>query len=274
MFNWFKNKLNNLVPSDIGKGFMSSTFTKIKIGQALTIPENVCCYLSYHDKIYAELETGTYTLDKALLEKIYNRQQKNNRPLKKLDLDLFFVNLNSQDLKFCFPDKIPVKKKTKKFQVQVTITLKPKSPRVITDFLCAEFYSINAENSKECYMEYSQEFLKKQLLKVELNSSLLPAETKEDLRTKLKEYLKNLGMELLSFDLQLFVNDDEKGRLTQGFDFQFQNFESNTPSKTVDQTQKFDYNENNSTPSNLCPKCKSKIIKGAVFCHRCGNTLK
>ena len=92
MFNWFKNKLNSLIPSDFEKGFMSYNFCSVKINSNLTVPENSVCFVCYRNKIYLELTAGSYTLDENTLHSVYIKQSK-NKELKKIKLDLYFVNL-------------------------------------------------------------------------------------------------------------------------------------------------------------------------------------
>lgn len=41
MFNWLKNKLNNLIPSDLNKGFLTSNYVTVKVGDKITIPQNI-----------------------------------------------------------------------------------------------------------------------------------------------------------------------------------------------------------------------------------------
>lgn len=280
MFNWLKNKLNNLLPNDINKGFATSNFVTIKVGDKITIPENIVCFISFHDKIYAELKTGTYSLDENLLPNLYTKQKKKRKNLKKFNLDLFFVNLNSQNIKLSYVDKIPIKNKTTKLIFEMETTINVIEAKIFNKFICAEFYQPLALTANNFISDFIEEFTKKYFLKIKLEDNLISQNVIDDVNEKLKKSLTKIGLNLKYFKLSTsYKNEPNKKRVIYDTN-------STTPItieekqekslNLVDQTEKFNYNLNEPKPqnTNVCPVCGSKIIKGSIFCPRCGNLLR
>ena len=100
MFNFFKSK-THLIPADLSKGMMTSNFCTIKIDEKLTIPDYASCLICYKDKVYYELNAGTYTLSKEMLIDIYQKQSKHNRKIKNLKLDFYFATKTRLVARFC-----------------------------------------------------------------------------------------------------------------------------------------------------------------------------
>ena len=283
MFNWLKNKLNNLVPGDANKSFLTSNFTKVKVGDKITIPENFVCFVCYRDKTYAELKSGTYSLDESLLPNLYNKQKKKRKKIKKLDLDFFFVNLSEKTFNVSYVDKIPVKRKTTKLNFEIEATLNVCDAKGFNKYMCAEFYQPVALTTNNYVEDLLQELVKKYFLKVRLEDYCVPQNIIESTNETLKKSLAKIGLNLKQFKLS---TSNKKDANSKKFTFATKsNTEINNENlsnkqekllNNVDQTEKLNYNSNEPTQqnNNICSSCGAKIIKGSIFCPRCGNILR
>ena len=281
MFNWLKNKLNNLVPSDANKGFLTSNFTTIKVGDKVTIPENLVCLVCYRDKTYTELKSGTFSLDESLLKDLYNKQKKKRKKIKKLDLDLFFVNLNSQILNVSYIDKIPVKRKTTKLNFEIEATLNVCDAKVFNKFICAELYQPLAITTNNLVKDIIEELVKKYFLKICLEDHYVSQNIIDNLIETLKKSLTKIGLNLKQLKLSTFNKKESKTNQSTTINHPPINNENlgnsnEKSSNPVDQTKNINYNSSEPTQQHntTCTSCGAKIIKGSIFCHRCGNVLR
>lgn len=282
MFNIFKYK-THLIPTDLKKGLMSSTFCTIKLNEKLTIPENTVCLVCYKDKVYNELKSGTFTLSKELLLDIYEKQAKRNRKLKKLKLDLYFANTNTFEYKFNYVDKIPLNNKLTKLIFDISFSVKIENVKTFYKFVVSDWASADAFHTEESLFDYIEEYLRKLYLKQKLTSTHIENDKLENLKNKLTKHLEKIGLNLINFNLklspktQIMVESHEKSNFFDPIEQETLKKSNEITENSIDQTENLVYtnNEINNTKQNqlenICPNCKSKIIVGSIYCHRCGH---
>ena len=280
MFNWLKMKFRNLVPSDLSKGMMSSYFGTIKLGEKLTVPVDCVCFVSYKDKIYNTLTSGTHNLSKELLIDVYQKQLKNNKQLKQLKLDLFFVNKSEFTYTFDYIDKIPVNKKSTKVLFSICANINIDNPNLFCSNILAEHASINCATCERVVLTHIEYLLRHAFLHEELSCLEINNDLKEKITTKLTKQLKKVGICLNL--LKISVTSKNKTSTNSQF-FKENSFNNNNDIELkndhdiIDQTTKLLYNENTSKETaklTHCPNCNCKVIRGSLFCHRCGKTLR
>lgn len=269
MFNWLKNKQNLLLPNDASKGFMTSNFCTIKLGTKLTVPYNFVCFVSFHDKIYLELQEGTHVLDETNLSALYKKQA-GKLKIHKLKVDLFFVNLSAFNRTFKFSDKIPVNKENTKFNFNVSIQMKVENAKLFTDFILSELSFVNPAKADVVIEDYTIEFLQKFFLKISFEDLYIPTQVKTELFEKLKIFYAKLGIGLQTFSIEATANNAIIP-VRENF------FESSTKVKvensknSVDEVKEIKYTTSN---QEVCPNCCNKLIKNSLYCHRCGYKTK
>lgn len=300
MFSWFKNKHNNLIPDDAEKGLMTSNFCNIKIGTALSIPSNLTCFINYNDKNYASLEAGSYDLDKNILSSIYAKQSRGKKELKKIKIDLYFVNKNTFPVQFTYHDNIPVKKSMSKLKFDITLTVNVSDAKKFFKFILTYIPDPNSLSSRDLLVDYIRDDLKWQFLKVELDAIAIDTQLKSKIETKLSNNLSKIGISFTHFEISVSVREkrakkkEEKNNnevITGFFDEfnrQIQSKSENTDNvtkeienepKSVDQKETIEYTNQNheNTVDNTaepkyeyCPRCQIRLIKGSQYCHNCG----
>ncbi len=295
MFGWLKKKLNSFVPTDINKGMLTSNFCNVKIGSTITVPSNVICYVSYLDKIYLELIEGTYVLNEATLPTLYKKQLGKKDKIKHLKIDFFFVNLSSFNLSLVYIDKIPINNKLTKLTATANFTCSVADAKLFRDVVLSHFAGVYAYQTERLVMDFSEEFLRKFFLHKKLNSCTLDAETNSELVEGFTKYLAKMGVKLtnLVLNFQPFVTK-QPGKPEQetkrGFfddspvtpSFDWGNASEQAPKQTEEHTQPemeeqtntLDQGQENAYNTTIqqdkCPRCGCKMIKGSVYCHRCG----
>lgn len=293
MFSWFKNKFNNLLPSDAHNGLMTAELTTIKVGTKLTVPENFVCFACYKDKTYLEMPTGTHILNAETLPELYKEQLGKRRSLRHLKIDLFFVNLNQTNISFSYNDKVPVSGKNTKLKFDVNINCSVNNAKKFSKFVLGFLATTTAYETEKLVVGFIQEFLMQQFLKVTLTSTEIPAGLVNELTQKLSSYMLKMALTLNNFNLstQLKNNLTPQEKPTKSFSFNTSTSTTNNISSSnlfnnssknkenvVDQNPNEHYNNVNSTLAETqqscarcCSVCGSKLITGAIFCHRCGN---
>lgn len=297
MFNWLKNKLNNLVPNDINDGLMTSNFCTIKIGSKIKIPDNVVGFVYFKDKMYLEMNSGEHILNEESLINLYKKQLGKKKSIKKLNLDLFFVNLSRFEHNLNYKDKIPVNHKTTKLTFDVKITSNVTDAKSFLDTILITTANVNSRIADEIYLSYIEEFLRNYFLKVELDDFALPEEMKSNIFNKLSKFLNKMGVSLHKLEINLSENtklDKNSSNKSSFFDFYREVKPKNEEKQenTVDQKEKLNYTLNSrETQSAIneekpeekadkkesvayCPRCQNKLIQGSKFCHRCGYQIK
>lgn len=272
MFNFFKNKLHNLIPSDVKNGLLTSNFCQFKVGDKIVIPENIICYVTYKDKTYKELTSDTYALDKDFILDLYKKQLKNKKKLKNIKADLYFVNLNNFTFEFEFADKIVIDKSLTSTLINVSISLKVDNPKNFSKFVINEVYGTNSNKTNNLTTDFCEEIIKRHFLHKKLNNINLSIIETSKLKEFLTKHLSKVGLMLIDVDLKLFkkannTKHQQKCTTLQEIEPEQTSTLSNENEKIVDQTSNFDYTKQD---NELCPNCKTKKIKGSAFCHKCG----
>jgi len=298
MFGWLKNKFNSYLPSDINKGFMSSYFCKIKLGNKLTVPENMVCFLHYRDKLYLELPAGTHILDANNLKALCERQFKKEKQ-KKVYADLFFVNLKAFSRTVEFKYKIPVNNRSTKLIINSKFEMQVTDAGKFNKFIQSEMASPNVEKTDGVVEGYFEDFLRNYFLRKELDSYTLSSSMENDLKNKATAFFAEFGGDLISFQITFkplnkkeTISESIKEEKPISIFNQTEEKQDNKEEKTnfsilenssMLNTNTYDNNANKSIPqnkstqlnsSNLCPKCRNKIVKNSWYCHRCGYKLK
>ena len=293
MFNWLKNKLNNLVPNDINDGLMTSKFCTIKLGSKIKIPENVVGFVSYKDKIYLEMNSGEHILNEESLPSLYKKQLGKKKSIKKLNIDLYFVNQSRFEHNLNYKDKIPVNHKMKKLTFDIKITSNVTDAKSFLETILITTANVNSRITDEIYLSYIEEFLRDYFLKIELDEMLIPEDMKSKIFDKLSKCLNKMGVSLHKLEINLSENsklDKNSSNKSSFFDFyrEIKPKDEEKQENTVDQKEKLNYTLDSSetkTASNdetgekkesvsYCPRCQNKLITGSKFCHRCGYQIK
>lgn len=281
MFKWLKRALNNLLPSDIDKGMMSCNFCTIKIGDKIKIPDNCVCLVTYKDKTFNTLQSGSYTLSKELLIDLYQKQLKNKKELKKLKVDFFFVNTKDFSYNFDYIDKIPVSGKLNKLIFNVNMNLNVNNYRVFASNVLSEFASVNAISCERLILDYIENLTRNFFLHKVLEDYSIPETMQSELKDKLMKQLEKIGIALNLFKISISSNKKDTKNIF--FDEPDNNISTESEIRktesdnqnTIDQNENLYYNEQNNTKKNLthCTNCGCKIIKGSLYCHICGKPL-
>jgi len=268
VFNLFKNKLNYLVPSDISKGLVSSNFVTIKIGDKITIFDDIVCFVTYKDRFFYEFTAGTYILSKETLLDLYDRQRKGQKNLKKLKIDFFFVNTRAFDFPLSYADKVIYHDRLTKLLFEANINLSVTDAKKFCTAICHEVYSTTALHSNDLVLSYIENdirtyFLRKRLDSLDLGNNIIC-----DIRDKISKSLTKIGISLNQFSLRIAEKSDGNVQRKKFFSSSHKNTNlTQEIENKFDQTQKTEYTNHQET---LCPQCKSKLIKGSLYCHRCG----
>lgn len=278
MFNWFKGK-QNLITNDVKNGMLTSNFVSFKVGEKLIIPENVVCYVRYKDNTYKELSTGEYALNKEFLLDLYTKQLKGKNKLKNLKADLYFVNLNTFSFEFEYVDKLLLNKFKEKFLFNIKLSIQVNDSKLFSKTLIYENTAPTAETTKNLLTSYAEQYIRFYFLKQKLTSTIINFEQQKSINNILTTKFKQIGVSVNKIEISIFkkanksnIQENEKQSAMVNNNDIVENKlipsqEENT-TKLIDQTDKKDYTTN--TNLNLCPNCKSKLIKGSIFCHKCG----
>ena len=273
MFNWFKSKKNSIIPSDLEKGFLTSVFVNLKLNTHIDIPENVVCFACYKDKLYFETE-NELVIDKKNFLSLYKRQHKKDKD-NNLDLDLYFVNLNSQFREFSYKDKMVIKRGLFKVNVKMSMDLKVEKAKKFLNSVRIDYalpYAVDVDNFIENYLVETTKmfFLRKNLI-----STNLDEKTNEKLTDKVNKFFKSIGMVVSNFKFAISANENFENDKISIFNNPKINENNKKESENlIDQTQKNDYNNLATLKEKHCPICGGKLIKGSKFCHICGATIK
>ena len=274
MFNWFKNQ-HTLIPNDINNGLMTTKLCGgLKLGSKIVIPSDIVCFVSYKDKIYQSLETGSYTLDEKLLQELYTKQAKDNKT-KRLKIDLFFINKKKFSIDTAFKDKIPVSHKMTKFDIRINTQISVHNALTFTNYILNDVATITAEESIDLFRDYIEIFSKNFLVKIELTENDFSEDIRSNFQEKLAKYLTKIGVTLHSLTIDL----DTKDKVEKKASF-FNHLDTlptkddktikETEQKPVDDTTKTEY----TNEDKYCPNCNMKLIQGSAYCHRCGYEIK
>jgi len=274
MFSLFKRK-QNLLPKDISKALLTSNFVEFKLGEHINIPNNVVCLIRYKDKTYKELSSGDYSLNKEFLLDLYTKQLKQNKKLKSLKADLYFINLNQFNFEFEFVDKIPLNKITEKFLINVKLNIQVEDSSLFFKNLVYENTAPTAETTKNLIIEYTENKLRKFFLKQYLNSTNLTLEQIKQINSILFKSFKNIGLSFSELSVDLFkksnkiVKQDNLTTIeTTPKEPEANNTEENSiKNKNDEKLNILNFQFKN---ENVCPKCNNKLISGSIFCHKCG----
>ena len=138
------------------------------------------------------------------------------------------------------------------------------------------------QDTQNIVITFAEEYLRKFFLKQSLQSTTVSAEMKKELFAYLERSYETIGVKLTSFNITLFkkagkniVQENKvsnffvKQNLTESEQLELKETksESEVLINSVDEQNELDYNE---TDTDICPQCKNKMIKGSIFCHRCG----
>lgn len=283
MFKLFKNNHNSFIPKDIKNGMHSANFCTVKLGEKIEIDNNLICFVSYKDKIYLELNSGSYVFNKEFLLEIYTKQLKKKKKLKSLNLDLYYVNLNAFSYEFDFSNNLYLTSGKTKTLCSIKTKLKVSDPKLFNKTIINEITGSTAQTSEKFVLEFIEFEIKHYFLRKTLPSTTLSAQQLEALKIKLTTSLNKIGVELMEFDIVInkIANSKNKNTITEPkTSLQYKTINDSEKEakaieieqnleKTIDQTKSIDYTKEN----NVCPICKIKLIKGSIFCHKCGYNI-
>lgn len=273
MFNWFKNK-HSLIPDDIDEGIVSSNFCEVKLNSKIILPENVVCFVTYKDKLYLTLSTGEYEFNTATIPEIYKKQAKNEK-LKKLLLDLFFVNLKEFNYDFSLNEKIKINRDEAHLKFDILSKYKVKNPNEIFKYIQNEFEIPTSKDSNDCIDYLIKDITEKQINKTKFTEPTLSITQAEAISEKVKKEFLKIGIEITSFYISLTnkpsENPIEKNIEMPKVEEQPKEIINTTFTLPIDQIEKKAYTEE--TTQKTCPNCGIKLIPNAMFCHRCGKVL-
>lgn len=278
MFNLFKRK-QNLVPKDVKSGMLTSNFVSFKVGEKLEIPENIICLIRFKDKTYKQLEQGEYSLNKEFIIDLYTKQLKNKSNIKNIKADLYFINLSSFKFEFEFTDKLPLNNVKEKFLFNVILNLQVEDCNLFSKTLIYDNTAPSAESTKNLIIDYAEGFLRKYFLKQKLNSANLSETQNKEISIMLSKNLKKLGLSIGEVSINLFKKTDNFSKKEDKQKPTIQPMQENIANNENLNNIEINKNNNEDTKSsssltannpNICPQCKSKLIKGSIFCHKCG----
>ena len=265
VFNWFKNK-HSLIPDDIDEGIVSSNFCDVKLNSKIAVHENIVCFVTYKDKLYLTLTAGEYEFNTATLPEIYRKQAKNEK-LKKVLLDLFFVNMNEFVYDFSLNEKVKINRDEAHLKFDIMSKYKVKNPTVIFKYIQNEFEIPTAKASNDCINYLIKDITKKQIYKTKFAEPTLSINQAEAISDKVKNEFLKIGIEVTQFYISLANNPNE---IMPKKKIEMPKIEE-TPAPPIDQPEKKEYTEENTQKT--CPNCGMKLIPNAMFCHRCGKVL-
>ena len=266
MFGLFKRK-QSLIPKDMLNGILTSTFATFRIGEKIIIPENVVCFVRYKDKTYKEVLAGEYALNKEFLIDLYTKQLKGKDKLKNLKADLYFINLNYFNFEFEFVDKLPLNKIKEKFLINIKMNVQVEDCELFLKNLIYENTAPTAESTKNIIIEFAETNLRKFFLKQNLTSSTLAQEQLNNINKVISKSFKKLGLIANVLDVGLFkkTNNISKKQVYSPKEDLVQENRDSELIKLEEET-----NNNINSTSNNCPICNNKLIKGSIYCHKCG----
>lgn len=277
MFGWFK-KFNRLLPDDVQKGFMTSNFCVVKLGETIEIPENVVCFVTYKDKKYLELQTGKHELSRELLLDLFTKQVKKDEKIKKIKADFYFINKTPLNLDRSFVNRLYYKTCSSKSFIDFKITANIDNVKNFYNFIRTDYAFVSGKQSVSQLLDYIEEFLRKYFLRKTLETSNLTEAIILDLNNKLQNLLKSIGISLTNFEIKIstkeFVNEKNENS-----EFNFFETDKMNLDKPLETNQVVEITNENQTQTNaqeekinddICPQCKAKKIKNSVFCTKCG----
>ncbi len=295
MFNWIKNKLSPLIPDDIQKGIMTSNFCTVKIGEKISIPSNIHCFINYKDKNYLQIDEGDHVLDETNLSELCNKQRKSKKKLKKIKMDLYFVNTNPFDFSFKYKDKVEINNRLAKLIFTIKYNCNVEDYKKIFQSILTIIPDPDPASSSVLINDYLKEYLISYFLKKDLEDIKLSENMKTDINNKITKLLKKIGLKLNSLEIKIEEKTKNNYNINQsntrvGFfdDFNSQHREENKGdeikekniSEKVDQNSQNKYtnlSQNDLETKNaelnsdtICPRCQNRVIKGSKYCHRCG----
>lgn len=297
LFNWFKNKQNNLLPTDINDSMMTSYISKkgIKLNTILSIPTGMVCFLSYKDKLYETFESGKHELTKDILSKLYLKQSKKNKNLKKLQFDLHYINQKRFTNIFSYKQKLLLDSIKTKINFSITISAQVLNNQAFYNFVLSHYPYTDSLKTTVLLEDYIIEFSKYNFKKTILEELSLPNTELMTYKDKLQKHLLKIGITLNNVDVQLSTknNINKNETISQKTDFfgdfassiqsNKQQLDTNNHSDTALSTNSNTYNTvptlsndvsstNYKAPQPLinCPVCQIKTIEGSRYCHRCG----
>ncbi len=297
MFNWLKNKLNSLIPDDVNKGIMTSNFCTIKNGTKINIPKEIVCFINYKDKNYLEIEDGEFVLNDASLPELCSKQRKKNDKLKKIKLDLYFVNTKPFDFKFEYKDKIEINNRIAKVLLSFTYNCNVEDAKKLFESILILEPNPDSFTSTLMINRYIEELLINYFLKKNIDDIILSSSMKQDINNRVSKHLEKIGIKLNTFSLILKeqIKKKQQKELIKNNTGFFSNYNENDSNEkniniknvngTVDQSkqteytnsshetdikQQFESQNNSSLDVKFCPKCQNKLIRGSKYCHRCG----
>lgn len=265
---------------------MTSSFSTIKLGEKLSLPENIICYVTYKDKTYYELTHGNYNLTRELLIDLFKKQYKVEEKPKNLAVDLFFVNTSPMKKELVFRDKVSIHNDLIKTFVRLYLTLQVVNPKEFSNYIRAEFAYVTAKDTDKFIFD-DIEYITSQFLKRKnFDDYYIPLETEEDLKNKLSKKLASVGLNLSNFKIEFDSTKNKEKR--SEFDFftpeleKRENPKQETQPAVINQVVENKIEETVSTQTekiqrpinvnkNICPVCKSKRIPNSIYCIRCGN---
>lgn len=280
MFGIFKRK-TNFLPDDVKKGMLTSNFVSFKMGEKLTIDENLVCFIRFKDKTYKELTSDSYALNKEFLLELYSKQLKKKKKLKQLKADFYFVNLNSFSYEFEYIDKIPLNNHTTKILFSVNLSVNVDDADAFLKFIIYENPAARCVDTQNILIDFVEDSVKKFYLKRELENAILTNEMQKALFAHVEKSLNKIGINLSLLEVSLLkkankTSKNEEIKEKSGF-FTPSNLQEDTKSNQkenvlvskdiVDQQPKIEYKK---SIFKVCPNCKSNIIAGAIYCHKCG----
>lgn len=282
MFNLFNIK-HNLIPKDVNNGMLTSLFTTFKVDEKIDIPENVICFIRFKDKTYKEISTGTYSLNKEFLLDLYTKQLKNKKKLKVLKADLYFINLNTFNIEFEYTTKIIYNHIKSKILFNIKVNVNVNDAKKFKNFIIYENNSARSIDTEKILINYLEDLCKRFYLKKNLSSLTVDSETKQELFAYINKYLNKIGVVTNDLNITLFKHASI-GKIEQTTSNFFSKTESieessslhsnseqivENTSNSVDQPKENNYTKN-STNKETCSQCGCVIIKGSIFCHKCG----
>lgn len=278
MFGWLKNKFNNLLPPDANKSLMSANFCTVKLNTKLTVPENMICYVCYKDKTYLELPAGTHFLNQENLKNLCKKQHL-AKSLKKVKVDLFFVNLSTFERQVKIKEKLLISRRLSRVELLVNFKIRVENADAFSKFILSEMSCPNASKTDGVVEGYFADFMHKFLLKKRFNSLVFEQDILNELTQKAQTFFEIGGVKLCNIQLefspqkQKFIQPNKQLKQDTAV-------ERKTLTQTVDQSNKNDYNISksekiiNQEKKNICPNCKQNIVANSWFCHRCGFKTK
>ncbi len=229
---------------------------------------------------------GELMINKENLGALISKQTK-KKDIKKLQVDLFFVNTNKLEKSFTFADKIYIDHGLFKVNYKLNLKLNVEKPKKFLTFTLRELALPRGVDTDKLIQNYLYDLIHSFFLRKNLDSPELDEKILTTLKTKVQKFFNSVGVSLIDFDFQLSTNGTFAPKKIKIFD----NTNKNTPKtatvqkesgKTLDQNENIDYNENvtqkvdnpPTAQANICPVCGKTVVQGSIYCHHCGAMLK